>query len=95
MSKVNKVVACGRQIYKNNAKNNKPRKREKFNKDEQPVSMSHKIEGTAQKKGTKPVMSNKQDENPISFRHGEFNRTDASPNPHYDGRCHPFWEKVI
>lgn len=91
MGKVNKVVAVGRQVFRNNAKNIKPRKREKFNKNEQPVSHSHRIEGTAQKKGTKPVMSNKQKQNPVSFRGGDYKETSDA----VDERANPFWHKVI
>lgn len=91
MDKVNKVVAVGRQVFKNNAKNIKSRKCEKFNKREQPVSHSHRIEGTAQKKGTKPVMSNKQEQSPVSFRGGDYKETADS----VDERANPFWHEVF
>lgn len=95
MGKINKVVASpSGQIFKNEAKNIKPRKKEKFNKDEQPVSRSQDIEQEGNYKGAR-VMSAKVDVDLKPHSNHEYKRNEESPNPDYDGRCHPYWRKVI
>lgn len=91
MSKINKVVASPNgQIFRNSAKNIKPRKRERFNRSEEPKSCSDKIQEFGNYKNARVMRAGGNDKT-VSFRGGEYKHTPEKPKRKHDSRCHPHW----